>query len=585
MNTDIRHTESEPTGSEPPWRSRGFGLRIVFGVVVTVIIVGGGLFLAYPRVGKWRKDRTLRLVEQYLHTEDYRSAYLLAEQLVHDDPSNVVARRLLARSYEAVAPEQALIEWDNLTKAEPGNPSNYIGYASAALRSGNPDRLSVILPALQKLEPESVEYHRLAAASAMATGNFAQLRSHVDRLVALEPRNPLTRFTLATLQLSSTNPMEIEQGRASMGTFVLGDELRIRATLALISDAPRRWPDEEIPARRYTRLVDELKLRGPGAVPRYVRIQGDRLPAPGLPILIGHMQAQPTLTANDAAMLAQWMLQIGQGREALIWLDTRDEPLRSTLLVRQGMATCAAALEAWPRLEQLVSEGAWGPVPVEAVKQAFRAHDLWTAHNDSKAGAQWNNAIRLCEQSLPGLRLLQRLARIWRWPDREAQVLWGIVHQFPADEPAWRALMQSAQVAGNSAELARISQLWVQAVPANPAVRAEWILLGLIIRPNETGLRARAAELFQKHPEIPACRVAEALALWRASRGREAETLLEEGERLNFELNPHFMLVHGLVQAAVGRKADAEKTLGLLRKVKLLPEERVLLEQAQKAGG
>src|SRR5207247_398530 len=116
---------------------------------------------------------------------------LLMEPLVRKVPTNLPARRLLAEVYEATAPEQALTEWEALTTSEPGNAANYIGYATAVLKVGQLGRLPAILAPLQKLEPESLVYHRLAAASALATGDFAALRQHVERLAAFEPRNLL----------------------------------------------------------------------------------------------------------------------------------------------------------------------------------------------------------------------------------------------------------------------------------------------------------------------------------------------------------------------------------------------------------
>ncbi len=585
MPTHIQKPEPEQSATVTPWRNRKIRVRVAGGIVATVVALFVGLLVVYPRIEKWRKDRILRSAEAYLVKEDYRSAYLLMEQFVRKDPMSLVARRLLARVNEVIAPEQALIEWESLVQIEPGNPDNYVGYATTALKVGQPARLPPILAALQKLEPEGMEYHRLAAGSALAMGDSAELRKHIERLATLEPQNPLTRFSLAALQLNSIHPPEHEPARNVMAEFARGDGLRIRATLALIADAPRRWPDEKTTARLYARLADALKLRDSrgGSATRYVSIQGFSPRPTGLSVLLEHMKAQPSLSANDVQMLTQWMLQIGQGREALLWLDTLDEPLRATNAVRQGMVACAVALESWPRLEQLLSHGAWGPVPAEAMKLAFAARALRAGQNASKAGSQWNSAIRLCEQSQPGLRVLQRLALIWHWPDKQAQVLWVLVRQFPVDESAWRTLAQLAQAEGSAAELWRIYQAWVQAAPPSPAVQAERALIGLLIRTGETGLDAKADELFRQHPEVPGCRVARALALWRAGRAAEGLALLNAGE-MNYAREPRFALVRGLILATLGRKAESEDMFALVQNAKLLPEESALVAQARQSG-
>jgi len=518
----------------------------------------------------------LHLSEQYLRNDDYRSAYLLLEPFVRKDPLNFPARRMLAKILETISPEQALAEWEALTTAEPGNAANHIGLATAVLKVGQLARLPAILTPLQKLEPDGLYYHRLAAASALAAGDFTRLRQHVERLAVLEPTNPLTRFTEASLRLNSSTSAEVEQARASMAEFARGGELRIRATLALINDAPRRWPAEKNSRLLYTRLADELRLRGSGPAPKYVKLQGLGLPPDGLTSLIDHMKAQPSLTANDAVFLAHWLVQIGRARDALFWLDTLDEPLRSTLVVRQNLASSAVILEEWPRLEQLLAGGAWGPVPAEAVKQAFLAHQLQAAHNESKANSQWSAAIRLCEQSLPGLQLLQRLAQVWRWPEKQVQVLWVLVRQYPAEESAWRTLALQARAGENSAEHWRIHQAWAQAATGNPVAQAERILVGLLTRPDEAGLRSGAEELFREHPEMPVCRVVQALALWRAGQASSALAVLEAGE-INYAREPRFALVRGLVCASLGRTGESTAMFALAQNVPLLPEERALL--------
>ena len=492
---------------------------------------------------------------------------------------------MLARIDEVTQPEQALSEWEYLSSAEPNNADNHAGYAAAALRAGQTDRFLRALVALHNLEPESVRYRSLAAGSALAKGDLAGLREHVERLAKLDPLNPFTQFSLAALRLNSTYPAEAEQGRVSMKEFARGDQFRIRATLALIYDAPRRWPEETSSDQLYNRLADELGLRGPGAAiaPRYVTIRAYTPPSAGLPAMIDHMEVQPSLTANDAVMLVQWLLQTGQGRDALFWLDTLGEPLHSAAAVRQSMASCAVALESWPRLEQLVIGGVWGPVPAEAVKLAFVTRTLQAGRNDSKAGSQWSSAIRLCDQSQPGLRMLQRLAQIWRWPDKQRQVLRVLARQFPADELAWRTLIQLAQAEDKSAELWQIYQAWAQAAPASPAVQAERALVGLLNRPGEAGLGTAADELFHQHPEIPVCRVAQALSLWRGNRAAEALGVLEAAP-LNYDRDSRFALVRGLVLAAAGRIPESEKLFASLPSTKILPEERALIAQARKPG-
>jgi hypothetical protein len=167
-------------------------VKILVGLVATVILFLVGLFIVYPQVSIWRKNRILHLAEQYLRKEDYRSSYLLLEQFVRKTPTNFTARRMLANVCEKLGSEQALTEWESLMIAEPTNPANYAGYATAALKFGQIGQLPGVLKTLQALAPESGEFHRLAAGSALAHGDLVALvsTSHFWRASSRRTRLP-----------------------------------------------------------------------------------------------------------------------------------------------------------------------------------------------------------------------------------------------------------------------------------------------------------------------------------------------------------------------------------------------------------
>ena len=52
-------------------------------------------------------------------------------------------------------------------------------------------------------------------------------------------------------------------------------------------------------------------------------------------------------------------------------------------MVRSAAIDLAVRLRDWPRVQNLLRAGAWGPVPAEVVEQAFRAHRLADAESRS----------------------------------------------------------------------------------------------------------------------------------------------------------------------------------------------------------
>ena len=564
------------------WRDRPIIRRSVIGLMAFFFLSALVYFAGYPALQDYRKRRIIRIAKVFVETEDYRSAYLLLDQYLSREPGNLEARRLLAKVLEEFGAGHGLAEWEHLVKQEPDNAINYVGYITAALRAGRIQKLPEALAALQKLQPDSADFHRLSAGFALVKGDAAALRSAIEALARLEPNNVITQCSLASLRLNSSAPAEVDGARETLEKMARGDALRIRATLALIGDAPRRWPREKNPAKQYALLVHQLQLdKSPLATPSGFMMTGAvRIREPGLPTLVEHLQSQPAPGSEDIARLTQWMLRIGQAREALVWLETLPGKSRQSPAALTSMAACAAALEAWDKLEQLLLQGAWGPVPGAAVKLAFQGRGLREKKDESRAETVWNSAVQACAPSLPGLRMLQRLAQIWRWPGKEAQVLWTLVRRYPQDTLAWQQLAEQMLATRDSAQVWRFYSAWMQVAPTNPEMKMERTVLGLLVRPKEPGLTAQAGELYRAQPNHPGCRLAQALALWRSGLANEALIVLD-AVPLHPETEPRVALARGLVLAAIRRAGESERMFALAQPERLLPEENALIATAR----
>jgi hypothetical protein len=572
----------EPLGELPWWRERAFLKRLALGAILVLLCSVLGYFVGYPAFQDFRKRRIVRIAKVFIETEDYRSAYLLLDQHARTFPDNLDARRLLAKVLEEYGAGQGLDEWENLLTLEPGNAANQIGYITSALRVGQLAKLPEALATLEKLQPDSVDFHRLRAAYALAKGDAATLRNSIESLARLEPDNATTQFNLATLRLNSPLPTERDAAREKLEQLARTDPLRIRASLALIKDAPARWPDDKDPAQHFVALVHRLELdKSPLATPAGLLLTGAiRVRKPGLPVLVNHLLNQPAPSSEDAVLLAQWMMQIGQAREVLVWLETLPQKTREAPGVFAIRAACAVALQSWTQLEKFLSEGAWGPVPVDAVKYAFQARQLREQKNESRAEAVWNNAVQATADSLPGLRMLYRLTQHWRWPAKESQVLWSLVRRFPNDQLAWQKLTGLALASRDTVQVWRTYTAWVQAAPANVTVQIERLVIGLLTQTKDPALIAQAAELFRGHPDFPGARLAHGLGLWRDNRAGDALAILDAG-KIKPTDEPRLALARGLVLASLGRTGESEQMFALVKPEWLLPEEVALIASAR----
>ena len=543
---------------------------ILLGVVVSLVV--------YPRISKWRQSRLINDAKTYLEHEDYRSTQLVLEQAVQIDSTNYVGRRFLADFYEKIGSGRAIEEWEALTKAEPANTANFLGLAAAALRLGRIEKVGPALAAVEAAKFSGPEYYRIAAAFALATKNQPALEDSLAALARFEPDSALTRFSFASVRLYSAKPAEVESARDVLEEFARGDPLRIRATLQLIDDAPRRWPGEKNRSQIYINLANRI-LESHSSTSGVMSRLG-RGGEPGLRQLIEHMKAQPAPDPTDAATLDQWLLRVGLGREGQLWMESLPESRRRTPVVLGALADCAAQLADWDKLEEAIQQGAWGRVPHDVIQLAFSVRVLRMRVNAASASEVWANAVTLSASSLTGLRAMQRLAQLWQWPELQAQALWAMTRQFPSEKSAWQILAAQALAAANSDQLWRVYSGWAQAAPGDPQVQAEFLMIALLLRPFDSGLPARAAELFRQNPDNLICRIAQALALWRINRAAEGLALLKDFP-IAYADEPRFALVNGLLLSAVGRGDESEQMLALAATAKLLPAELMLHNQAR----
>jgi tetratricopeptide (TPR) repeat protein len=549
-----------------------------------ILLAAVATFWAIPRLRGYQRQRATHAAERFLQLEDYRSAYLLLDRLVKQEPNNFETRRLLARVLDVIAPDQSLLEWQGLAKNEPGNPANHAGYATIALRTGRLDQLDAALTALRKLAPDGEDYHRLAVAAALARRDTPALRRALEGLVQANPRDRVSRFGLASMRLNSGDGAEAADARATLEEFARGDALRIRATLVLLNDVGRRWPDRS-PGEAQRLLAQELGLGldTHAGQKRYLWAGVKGQHEPGLQDIVQHMQAQPTLLPEDIAMLAGWMIERQQAREALVWIESLGSTLQTAPAVLNALAGCAVATAQWDKLEQVLLAGAWGPVPAEAVHYAFDARRERAAGRESKAESLWNNSMVVSESSVPGLRMLVQLAGHWRWERKLEQALWALVQRFPDEQDAWQKLSATALAANDSAKVWRVYSSWARANPGNRQVQVNRAVLGIFIRPSEPGLEGSIEEIARLEPDNPGSRLAQAMVCWRRHRWPEAKALLE-GIPIKSSDEPRLALARGLVLASLGEAAAAEAAFAAIPPGVLLPEEAALLADARRRG-
>jgi hypothetical protein len=280
--------------------------------------------------------------------------------------------------------------------------------------------------------------------------------------------------------------------------------------------------------------------------------------------------------ASDAALVARWLADLGRRSEALAWIQGLPAAIRNESVTMDTETELTAEEQDLPKLDRLLRDGAWGPLPDQARMLALSAH-LEVLHFDGPRGRRlWSDAVTACGDSMAGLRALVRLARAWHDADGAEMALAKILERNPKVLWAYDALRASYASRGDLRNLWGLYGRWMLQAPDDRDLAAQWILAGCILDKATPDAYARAATL---GTDTELCARARAAALWRQGNPEAAWSLLAglpEARRRE----PAVAFWVAVVAADTGRRNDAIRAIADARTLPLPAEQAALLQDA-----
>jgi len=539
-----------------PWARRLVwfgGLAVLGGVAATALYFGRA------------EGRNLAAAERLIAEGDLWRAQLLLEQAVQVSPQSVRAQVALAEFLDRVGAPQAAARWEVLVGLS-GEDRFRWRQAASLLAQGSFAAAREVLDGVSAAGQDALEQHRLRAGLALAAGDRREVERHLEAMVRLEPDNARSRFALATHRLGEG--IAREESRDELERLARSGPLRARATLELIRDAPRRWPQAIDPEE----LLAARLLDGAGGV--HLRAVARR----GRPRLVEHLLAPPLPSAPDAAMVIGWLAAEDRAADALRWSESLPEEAQRHPAVLSAFAEAAVLVRDWSRLERAVSVGAWGPVAPSLVREAFRLR-AEQERGSTVVQARWQSLLESQEMSAPALRALSRLAVLWGRPAEAERALRQLLRRAPQERRAWEELSLLLLRRGDSAALRQLTVDWVESMPGDVAAERARLLVHLLTRREYLAVQTEVEALAARAPRDAGVAVVQALWLRRDGRGAEALRRLE-GFGVAVLSAPRGPLALGVLLAEAGRAEDAAGVLRLVQEP-LLPEEKLLLEDAR----
>ncbi len=549
---------------------RALALLVVLGA-----IGAGAYFAGRPFWLRWQNHEALAQAEGFAQERDYTSMLLALRRATESAPDDPATWRQVVKYLAAIAsPESTLLAREQLVRLTPQDISVRVALVQEALKAGRNDTANTAMAGFSEAARHDVAFYRLAVAVAAAEGRSNELPEQLEKLIAADPGDLNARFTHASLRLWSQDPLARDAAQAELENLVSNRSFRIRAAIELLSEAAR----QNDPKRVQALLAWLLSSFAPGARPDF------RAPSvPGWTALVeGIKSAAAAGPPSDASLVARWLADMGRRKDALAWLQVLPAALHGDSVALDTETELTAEEQDLPRLDRLLRDGAWGPLPDQARLLALSSHLEVLQFDVPRGHRLWSDAVMACGDSLAGLRALVRLADAWHDADGAEVALARILDRNPKILWAYDALRTSYAARGDLRDLWTLYGQWVLQAPDDRDVAAQWILAGCILNKATPEAYARAATL---GTEIESCTLARAAALWRQRKPEDAWTLLAglpEAQRRD----PAAAFWIAVVAADTSRRSEALQALADAAGLPLPAEQAALLQDAAaKAGG
>jgi hypothetical protein len=535
-----------------------------------------------PAYKRWKQQRALAQAKDFIDKRDPQNAKMALDVALATAPGNVEAWRMAATLLEQVGAPQAMKLRRQVTLMAPDSAEDAAALVMCALQfrdlNSARDALSAMTPELAQQRPAL----QAALAYALTVDDKAVADLLLDTLKQQTPDNEQLRLTQAFLRLR--HPREDARDAAR------GELLHMAAANPRVASLVyREFGAQEVRARNYPeakKWFAKLMETPDAAFEDQLQVANIALLVDGQPFATVFAGLAPKAAASPQAGLTflQWLLVQRKADEAERWLATLPKETLQMPRYRAVLGDIAIQRKDWPRLEQLLREGALGDIKAETVQLAFSAKALDAAGKTNLRREIWQVALESTQRQLPPLTILRRIAAAWDWDEEADSTLWAITNSYPDQTWAYQALMASYRANKNTRGLQNVLSVLRQNNPGVARYDHDWALLTLLIEPNTTWTPAKELlkQLHAAAPTQPNYTTGYAFALAQANRGDEAMAVLKKLSDVERTFPPRLPLV-AYVYGVARAKTEFAAVEQLAKDVDYLPEERQLFMAGREA--
>lgn len=545
-----------------------------------MLIVAGGIWLGLGKYRQWQERRLLASAQAFLNKDDRRSAWLVAQQAYHGNRQSAGACAILSTIAERERSPSAILWMQRLLEIEPHRTGHLIRLALIACRFGQPAIADGALAQVDARDRNTSAFHQAAAAAALARQQYAEAEGHLEKAIALEPKNESLKISLATLRLVTGSPEEAAEARGVLDGFRKNSPFHLLAVRALLSDTRRR--NDPVHSMQ---LAAELR-DDPAATIDDRLLYLDELQRAKSPVFdaeLRDLQNKVGPTAGATAAIMIWLNACGLADRSVAWVGTLPESLRSQMPVPLATAEAYTALGEWENLRKLVVNHDWGNLDFLRLAIHARVIDETSQHmrQETDFDLKWLRALGETRGNPNAASMLAKLVEGWGWKKEAEQAWWIVESQDVGQRPALEALYRLYSGEKNAPELYRVARRIYRIDPENPGAMNNVASLALLLGKDLPEAHRLAAGVYRMVPSQPVIVSTYAFSLHLQNRAKEAAGLMTKLPETALR-DPSLAACYGVLLASAGEFEKAKPYLDLAEKNKdqLFKEETALVEQA-----
>ncbi len=542
---------------------------------ILILLIAGGV-IGHKQYRAWQERRLVAQANALVNEGNLKRASLDARRILQINPESVEGARVLARISEEGNLSTA-IEWRRrAVDLAPGNVTDLLALARAAIRFEDKGQLDFALKRLPEQAKNTAAYHGVAADLAAARKAPADVERHLREAVRLEPENKEFLLRLATLQIESSDAAVRDEGKQRLTRLQDDPAHRREATRRLLIDAIRRRSLEEAVAlgRQLDALPDRVFL---DRLLLLSALHGSL--DPGATPLLEELKTEAMNHPEHAADLLSWFNGNAMPIAAISWASKLPPETLAQKAVPIALADSYIAAGEWSGMRALVKTGHWGSI--DYLRSALAARASRALRDEADAAAQWAEARQKVSSAPKQALTLAEVVQKWGWRDEAIEMLWIAAKDPVNGDDALQSLYTYFAENGATQDLYRVLLHRQGFKPDDRAIQNNVAQLSLLLNLNVERAQKMARDLHEREPKNAVYASTYAYALHAAGDSRKAEKVMSAltPEQLR---EPEIAAYYGIILAGAGEHARAAEFLDLSEKAGLLPEERALVEKARR---